>query len=105
MASKGNVNISEISLASTSDKSGDDGGAPPRKKSRRSNCDLDTMQDSNGCIQNGTPSSSNNIAIVTENGHLDVSNGSGSGDGMQLDRTKQEIVRLIGQYLKNEGLT
>ncbi|XP_044748626.1 WD repeat-containing protein 26 isoform X1 [Coccinella septempunctata] len=61
------------------------------------------MQDSNGCIQNGTPSSSNSIA--TENGHLDISNGSSSGDGVQLDRTKQEIVRLIGQYLKNEGLT
>ncbi|KAL3267374.1 hypothetical protein HHI36_011505 [Cryptolaemus montrouzieri] len=59
------------------------------------------MQDNNGCVQNGTPSSSNNT--VTENGHQDIPNG--SGDGVQVDRTKQDIVRLIGQYLKDEGLT
>ncbi|KAK9885557.1 hypothetical protein WA026_012307 [Henosepilachna vigintioctopunctata] len=59
------------------------------------------MQDSNGIVQNGRPSSSDNIA--TENGHPDIING--SGDGIQLDRAKQDIVRLIGQYLKNEGLT
>ncbi|KAJ8947528.1 hypothetical protein NQ318_005005 [Aromia moschata] len=50
---------------------------------------------SNGCVQNGAPSCSNG---ATENGH-------GDGDsGITLNQTNQEIVRLIGQYLKNEGL-
>uniref|UniRef100_A0A6P7FXZ2 Uncharacterized protein LOC114335410 n=1 Tax=Diabrotica virgifera virgifera TaxID=50390 RepID=A0A6P7FXZ2_DIAVI len=54
------------------------------------------MQSSNGLVQNGAPSCSNGAA---ENGHGDGEN------GFFLNQTNQEIVRLIGQYLKNEGLT
>ncbi|KAJ8969588.1 hypothetical protein NQ317_011312 [Molorchus minor] len=50
---------------------------------------------SNGCVQNGAPSCSNG---ATENGHGDADTGS------TLNQSNQEIVRLIGQYLKNEGL-
>ncbi|KAJ8971443.1 hypothetical protein NQ314_000700 [Rhamnusium bicolor] len=50
---------------------------------------------SNGCVQNGAPSCSNG---ASENGHGDADN------GISLNQTNQEIVRLIGQYLKNEGL-
>jgi hypothetical protein len=91
----------KISLASNSDSSGDDGGEPPRKKTRRDTNTVDstTMQAaSNGCVQNGAPSSSNG---ASENGHEDTSN----GPALHLTQTNQDIVRLIGQYLKNEGLT
>lgn len=92
----------KISLATNSDSSGDDGGEPPRKKTRRDNSisiDTTIMQAaSNGCVQNGAPSSSNG---ASENGHEDTSN----GPAIQLSQTNQDIVRLIGQYLKNEGLT
>lgn len=57
------------------------------------------MQASNGCMQNGAVPSTNGTA---ENGH-----GDGSGDigpTVALSQTAQEIVRLIGQYLKSEGL-
>ncbi|XP_019874783.2 WD repeat-containing protein 26 [Aethina tumida] len=48
------------------------------------------MQASNGCVQNGAS----------------ASNGTASADGtVTLSETNREIVRLIGQYLKNEGLT
>nr|XP_023018233.1 WD repeat-containing protein 26 [Leptinotarsa decemlineata] len=57
------------------------------------------MQSSNGCVQNGTPSCSNGAA---ENGHGDADN---ADNGVALTQTNQEIVQLIGQYLKNEGLT
>lgn len=94
LESKGVNRVSKISL--DSDSSGDDGGAPPRKKTRRNTQQLDTMQSaSNGCVQNGAPSCSNGAA---ENGHGDADN------GITLNQTNQEIVRLIGQYLKNEGL-
>lgn len=52
---------------------------------------------SNGCVQNGAQSTSNGAA---ENGHQDQ-----TANGLTLNKTTQEIVRLIGQYLKNEGLT
>lgn len=57
------------------------------------------MQASNGCMQNGAVTSANGAA---ENGH-----GDGSGDigtTVTLNQTNQDIVRLIGQYLKSEGL-
>ncbi|CAH1960149.1 unnamed protein product [Acanthoscelides obtectus] len=52
----------------------------------------------NGCVQNGTPSCSNGTA---ENGHTGAD---GDSPEVALTQTSQEIVRLIGQYLKNEGL-
>ncbi|XP_022899945.1 WD repeat-containing protein 26 [Onthophagus taurus] len=75
---------------------------------------------SNGCVQhngatsnnssttpNGSSSSSNG---ASENGHaLITGDNNGAindtvGTHVQLNRTNQDIVRLIGQYLKNEGL-
>lgn len=92
--------ISKISL--DSDSSGDDGGQPPRKKTRRTTtAKNEKMQSSNGLVQvqqNGAPSCSNGAA---ENGHGDTA----ENNGFFLNQTNQEIVRLIGQYLKNEGLT
>ncbi|XP_063923477.1 WD repeat-containing protein 26 [Zophobas morio] len=55
------------------------------------------MQASNGYMQNGTPSGNR----TSENGHEDNIN----GPPLQLSQTNQDIVRLIGQYLRNEGLT
>ncbi|KAF2901274.1 hypothetical protein ILUMI_04911 [Ignelater luminosus] len=58
---------------------------------------------SNGCIQNGATSED----VTAENGHADgevASNGIGPGPTVLLDQTNQDIVRLIGQYLKSEGL-
>lgn len=94
--------ILKISLASTSDSSGDDGGQPPRKKSRRDSATcIDSMQAaSNGCVQNGAASGSNGAA---ENGHGDIAIEAGA-PAVSLSQTSQDIVRLIGQYLKNEGL-
>lgn len=90
----------KISLASTSESSGDDGGEPPRKKTRRDTRNVTantTMQaPSNGCVQNGA-SSSNGAPATSENGHE-------SYDVVALTPASQDIVRLIGQYLKNEGL-
>lgn len=54
---------------------------------------------SNGCLQNGAASTSNG---TTENGHGD-SNENVSTQ-VTLTQTNQDIVRLIGQYLKSEGL-
>lgn len=51
----------------------------------------------NGCVQNGATANG-----AAENGH-----GEGSEMGtaaITLSETNQDIVRLIGQYLKNEGL-
>ncbi|XP_031339856.1 WD repeat-containing protein 26 isoform X1 [Photinus pyralis] len=59
---------------------------------------------SNGCIQNGTTTAD----ISTENGHDDVqlvSNGVADATPIvPLDQTNQDIVRLMGQYLKSVGL-
>lgn len=90
--------VSKISLASNSEESGNEGGEPPRKKSRRGS--LDNMQSpSNGCVQNGSAGSSNG---TTENGHME---GAEAGPAtVPLDQPNQDIVRLIGQYLKAEGL-
>lgn len=52
---------------------------------------------SNGCVQNGATSSDNGAA---ENGHDDVN----KEPTVSLNQASQDIVRLIGQYLKNEGL-
>lgn len=94
LESRGIEEISKISL--DSDSSGDDGGEPPRKKTRRTTHIDSAMQSaSNGCVQNGAPSCSNG---ADENEHGDTNN------GITLSQTSQEIVRLIGQYLKDEGL-
>lgn len=60
---------------------------------------------SNGCIQNGTTTAD----VSTENGHDDVqltSNGIVDAEApiVPLDQTNQDIVRLMGQYLKSVGL-
>lgn len=55
---------------------------------------------SNGCVQNGAASGSNGAA---ENGHGDVAIEAGA-PAVSLSQANQDIVRLIGQYLKNEGL-
>ncbi|KAF5304558.1 hypothetical protein FQA39_LY09609 [Lamprigera yunnana] len=55
---------------------------------------------SNGCIQNGASSG----GVTTENGHEDATNGIADNPIISLDQTNQDIVRLIGQYLKSEGL-
>lgn len=96
LASRRIEQTAKISLDSES--SGDDGGEPPCKKTRKSpsTTSSDRMQSaSNGCVQNGAPSCSNG---AQENGHGDGDN------GVTLSRTAQEIVKLIGQYLKDEGL-
>lgn len=54
---------------------------------------------SNGCVQNGSTGTSNG---TTENGHVD--GGEPVGVPVTLDQSNQDIVRLIGQYLKSEGL-
>ncbi|XP_065158210.1 WD repeat-containing protein 26 isoform X2 [Atheta coriaria] len=63
---------------------------------------------SNGCVQNGASTSNGS----SENGHrhesIDKSNStssSNSGSALTLSQTNQDIIRLIGQYLKNEGLS
>ncbi|XP_060532126.1 WD repeat-containing protein 26 [Cylas formicarius] len=48
---------------------------------------------SNGCVQNGGAPS------CSDDGHGDQ-----AANGVNLSHTTQEIVRLIGQYLSNEGL-
>lgn len=53
---------------------------------------------SNGCVQNGAASTSNGTA---ENGHGDTNE---NVHPLTLTQTNQDIVRLIGQYLKSEGL-
>lgn len=58
------------------------------------------MQASNGCVQNGATSNANG---TSQNGHADGA-GDSIGAPVQLNSTNQDIVRLIGQYLKNEGL-
>ncbi|KAK9680758.1 hypothetical protein QE152_g38833 [Popillia japonica] len=84
-----------------SESTGNDGGEPPRKKSRRNSTTLsDTMQASNGCMQNGAVSATNGAA---ENGHGDGATEIGT-TVTALNQTTQDIVRLIGQYLKSEGL-
>lgn len=55
---------------------------------------------SNGCIQNGATTGN----VATENGHEDATNGIADTPIVTLDQTNQDIVRLIGQYLKSEGL-
>lgn len=52
---------------------------------------------SNGCVQNGAASTSNG---ASENGHGD----SLENNTISLNQTNQDLVRLIGQYLKSEGL-
>lgn len=58
---------------------------------------------SNGCLQNGAASG----GVAEENGHGDrdvASNGIGNDSVVPLDQPNLDIVRLIGQYLKSEGL-
>lgn len=54
---------------------------------------------SNGCLQNGAASTSNG---TTENGHGDTNET--NMNSIILNEINQDIVRLIGQYLKSEGL-
>nr|CAD7462051.1 unnamed protein product [Timema tahoe] len=88
----------------------DDGAPPPHKRSRIE--DATMQQAANGCMQrngvsedhsttssssqqNGTDASSENNAI----------NGGPNGDiPKTIDKTNQDIVRLIGQHLKTIGL-
>ncbi|CAG9861058.1 unnamed protein product [Phyllotreta striolata] len=60
------------------------------------------MQSSNGLVQNGAPAASCSNGSA-ENGHGDAA--VAENGAFFLNQTNQEIVRLIGQYLKNEGLT
>lgn len=92
----------KISLASNSDSSGDDGGEPPRKKTRRiiSAVGTNMQAASNGCVQNGASASNG----ADENGHEDTA-ATANGPTSQLSQHNQDIVRLIGQYLRNEGLS
>lgn len=54
----------------------------------------------NGCVQNGATANG-----AAENGHGDIVSNSEMGTStVTLSQTNQDIVRLIGQYLKNEGL-
>ncbi|CAH0561089.1 unnamed protein product [Brassicogethes aeneus] len=59
------------------------------------------MQASNGFAQNGASAASNGTA-APENGHQDRENGI---EATSNTKANEEIVRLIGQYLKNEGLS
>lgn len=109
-----------------------EGGSPPRKKSRAST--TDNNMTSNGCEgdgsersekqqkveqpqeQNGGTSASGSAgsalpAIAEENGHSEeLSESSGTNNNnnqvqvVSLSSDSQDIVRLIGQYLKAEGL-
>lgn len=58
---------------------------------------------SNGCLQNGAASTNNG---TTENGHGDTNDNvtTTNNTSVNLSQTNQDIVRLIGQYLKSEGL-
>lgn len=94
------------SLASSGES--DDGGLvpPPRKKVRTSLEGTTMQQAANGCSpqQNGTSESRQGI---TQNGTDDcVINGDVNGEIIPktMDKTNQEIVRLVGQYLKSVGL-
>ncbi|XP_018327343.1 WD repeat-containing protein 26 isoform X2 [Agrilus planipennis] len=58
----------------------------------------------NVCVQNGASNPSNGS---TENGHGDseaINNNADLINTVIVDQTNQDIVRLIGQYLSNEGL-
>lgn len=50
---------------------------------------------SNGVVQNGA------VAGAPENGHDERD---GAPEVVTLSQTSQDIVRLIGQYLRSEGL-
>lgn len=69
------------------------GCEPPRKKIRKQSDSEVNMQQqvSNGVIENG--------ASCSANGHGDT-----TINGVSLNPSTQEIVRIIGQYLNNEGL-
>lgn len=97
------------SLASSGES--DDGGLapPPRKKSRT--LDATMQQAANGCTQrNGvsedhsaSSSQQNGTELTSENNAI---NGGPNGDILPkiIDKTNQDIVRLIGQHLKTIGL-
>lgn len=97
------------SLASSGES--DDGGLapPPRKKSRT--LDATMQQAANGCTQrNGvsedhsaSSSQQNGTELTSENNAI---NGAPNGDISPkiIDKTNQDIVRLIGQHLKTIGL-
>lgn len=54
----------------------------------------------NGCVRNGA---TDNNGATQENGH-DLVGGDYNQDHVIMDKTNQDIVRLIGQHLKTVGL-
>lgn len=97
------------SLASSGDS--DDGGLapPPRKKSRT--LDATMQQAANGCTQRNGVSEDHSELSSQQNGtdnlqEINVVNGTQNGELTPkiMDKTTQDIVRLIGQHLKAIGL-
>lgn len=97
------------SLASSGES--DDGGLapPPRKKSRT--LDATMQQAANGCTQRNGVSEDHSASSSQQNGtehtsEINAINGGPNGEisAKIIDKTNQDIVRLIGQHLKTIGL-
>lgn len=62
---------------------------------------MQAANNNNGCVQNGATTANG----AAENGHGEGNEmGTTTTTAVTLSQTNQDIVRLIGQYLKNEGL-
>ncbi|GFG37456.1 hypothetical protein Cfor_07179, partial [Coptotermes formosanus] len=97
------------SLASSGES--DDGGLapPPRKKPRT--LDATMQQAANGCTQRNGVSEDHSASSSEQNGtelmsEINAVNGAPNGEISPkiIDKTNQDIVRLIGQHLKTIGL-
>ncbi|XP_017775656.1 PREDICTED: WD repeat-containing protein 26 isoform X2 [Nicrophorus vespilloides] len=61
---------------------------------------------SNGLVQNGASAASDTSAAASTSSNNSAENGLDGGTAsLQLTQSHQDIVRLIGQFLKNEGLS